>query len=114
MDISLDNIRMRVAQTAEQGVVNQDTIFVFQQMRSQVSAEYSGGQIRKGFLIGVMVKNKLTFSYCQLQLDDKLDCGTSTCYLSRDENNKITLIEHFEWASRPGEKGTNIFVEVES
>lgn len=112
MDISLDNVRMHVSKTAEQGVVNQDTIFVFRQIGSQVSAEYSGGQIRKGYLIGLIVNNKLTFSYCQLQLDDKLDCGTSSCELSRDKNNKIILIEHFEWASRPGEKGTNVFVEI--
>ena len=112
MDISLDNIRMHVLQTAEQGVVNQDTLFCFRQNGSQVSAEYGGGQIRKGYLIGLIVNNKLTFSYCQLQIDDKLDYGTSSCELSRDENNRIILIEHFEWASRPGEKGTNVFIEI--
>lgn len=112
MEISLDNVKMNVLQTAEQGVVNQDTIFVFRQIGSQVSAEYSGGKISKGYLIGLMVNDKLTFSYCQLQVNGKLDCGISTCEISRDEHHKIKLEEHFEWASRPGEKGTNIFVEI--
>jgi hypothetical protein len=103
---------MHVVHTSERGVVNKDTIFDFVQNNNEVYAEYSGGQIVRGFLVGLMGNNNLKFSYCQLQLDGKLDCGTSFCEVSRDENKKIRLIEHFEWASRPGERGINIFEEV--
>ena len=112
MELSLDKITMHVVHTSEHGVVNQDTIFHFAQNGNEVSAEYSGGQIKRGLLVGLMENNNLQFSYCQLQLDGKLDCGTSSCEVSLDENRKIQLIEHFEWASRPGEKGTNLFAEV--
>src|SRR6266404_3543973 len=106
--ISLDEIKMNVVKTAENGVVNHETIFHFSQKDGIVSAEYQGGKISKGFLVGKLQnQNQLEFSYCQMQVDGKLDNGVSTCQLSKNENGKITLTEHFEWKSRPGEFGTN-------
>lgn len=111
--LTLDGIKMNVVKTADNGVVNQDTIFTFSQKDYVVSAEYQGGRILKGYLIGKLSpQNQLEFSYCQMQTDSKLDNGLSTCQLSKNENGKIILIEHFEWKSRPGEFGTNIFQEL--
>lgn len=111
--ISLDGVKMNVIKTAENGVVNHETIFQFSQKDQIVSAEYQGGKILKGFLVGKLsIQNQLEFSYCQMQLDGKLDNGLSTCQLAKDENGKITLTEHFEWKSRPGEFGTNVFQEL--
>jgi hypothetical protein len=111
--ISLDGIKMNVIKTAENGVVNHETIFLFSQKEGIVSAEYQGGKISKGFLVGKLsTPAQLEFSYCQMQIDGKLDNGVSTCQLSKNENGKITLTEHFEWKSRPGEFGTNVFQEL--
>lgn len=111
--ISLDGVKMNVIKTAENGVVNHETIFLFSQKDGIVSAEYQGGKILKGFLVGKLpTQNQLEFSYCQMQIDGKLDNGMSLCQLSKDENGKITLTEHFEWKSRPGEFGTNVFQEL--
>ncbi len=110
---SLDGVKMNVVKTAVNGVVNQDTIFFFSQKENVVSAEYQGGKILKGFLIGKLsAQNQLEFSYCQMQLDGKLDNGLSSCQLSKNDEGKLILIEHFEWKSRPGEFGTNIFQEL--
>jgi hypothetical protein len=110
--INLDKIKMTVIQTAENGVVNKDTIFTFQQNGNTVSAEYAGGKIQKGFLVGQINDNVFTFGYCQLQTDGTLDNGLSTCELSIAETGEIRLVEHFEWKSRPGETGVNIFQEI--
>jgi len=111
--ITLDGIKMNVIKTAENGVVNHETIFYFSQKDGIVSADYQGGKIAKGFLVGKFpTPNQLEFSYCQMQIDGKLDNGVSTCQLSKNENGKITLTEHFEWKSRPGEFGTNVFQEL--
>jgi hypothetical protein len=111
--IYLDNVRMNVVKTAENGVVNHETIFLFSQKDGIVSAEYQGGKISKGFLVGKLpTPTQLEFSYCQMQIDGKLDNGVSTCQLSKNEKGKITLTEHFEWKSRPGEFGTNVFQEL--
>lgn len=111
--ISLDKVRMNVVQTAASGVVNHETIFYFSQSGNVVTAEYSGGKISKGYLVGKFTNDhQLEFSYCQMQLDGKLDFGSSKCTVSRANNGKILLTERFEWASRPGEFGTNIFEEL--
>lgn len=111
--IMLDGIKMNVIKTAENGVVNHETIFHFSQKDGIVSAEYQGGKILKGFLVGKLsIQNQLEFSYCQMQIDGKLDNGVSICQLSKNQNGKITLTEHFEWKSRPGEFGTNVFQEL--
>lgn len=110
---NLDGVKMNVVKTADNGVVNQDTIFLFSQKEDIVSAEYQGGKILKGFLIGKLSpQNQLEFSYCQMQLDGRLDNGLSSCKLSRNDEGKLILIEKFEWKSRPGEFGTNIFQEL--
>jgi len=107
----LNNIKMNVIETAGNGVVNELTIFTFSQVDDFVSAEYSGGQILKGYLVGTLHQNKLSFSYCQLQTNGKMDNGQSECDVLV-ENKKIRLIEHFTWASRNGETGVNIFQEL--
>ncbi len=113
-DISLDGVKMNVVKTAENGVVNHETIFTFVQKDNVITAEYAGGKIRKGFLVGAFRhSNQLEFSYCQMQLDGKLDNGVSTCEVAKNPDGRITLTEHFEWKSRPGEFGTNVFQELD-
>lgn len=109
--IHLNNVKMNVIETSENGVVNQDTIFHFKQEGNLVHADYSGGQIEKGYLVGKLINNQLEFTYCQIQFDGVLDNGKSTVELEK-LNGKIRLIEHFEWASRPGVYGTNVFQEL--
>lgn len=109
--MDLDNVKMNVVETSGNGVVNELTIFSFSQTDNVVSATYSGGQIVKGFLVGLMDNNKLRFSYCQLQVDGKMDNGTSECDILI-ENGKIRLVEHFQWASRNNETGINVFQQL--
>lgn len=110
--INLDQIKMTVIETAANGVVNHDTIFSFVQQGNYVEARYSGGKIITGFLVGLVKDNALEFSYCQLQTDGIMDNGISTATLALSNEGKIRLTEHFEWKSRPGETGVNIFEEV--
>jgi hypothetical protein len=109
--MNLDNVKMNVIETAGNGIVNELTIFTFSQKGNFISATYSGGQILKGYLVGILNQNKLSFSYCQLQTNGKMDNGLSECDVFI-ENEKIMLVEHFTWASRNGETGTNIFQEL--
>jgi hypothetical protein len=110
--IDLNNIKMNVIETAENGVVNKDTIFDFTQKDNYVEAKYSGGKIKNGFLVGLINENILEFSYCQLQTEGTLDNGGPRSELAISRKGKIRLIEHFEWKSRSGESGINIFEEI--
>ena len=103
---------MTVVETAKNGVVNKDTIFSFTQKDYVIEANYTGGKIKKGFLIGTIKEHTFDFSYCQLQTDDVLDNGRSSSKLTVTPEGKIRLVENFEWSSRPGASGTNIFEEI--
>ncbi|HSW71908.1 MAG TPA: hypothetical protein VLG44_00675 [Chlamydiales bacterium] len=114
--ISLDKVRMNVVQTPQtpiNNVVNHETIFTFSQTGRLVTAEYSGGRIKQGFLIGFMFGDQVVFNYCQVQTDVRMDAGSSEFTISRAENGKITLIEEFEVESRPGEYATNVLQEMD-
>jgi hypothetical protein len=112
--ISLDGRCFNVASTAASGVVGTETIFSFRQDGAFISAEYAGGQIRRGYLVGVLEDAKLTFRYCQIQHDGRLDGGVSECSVNRLPDGRVRIIEGFEWASRPGERGINVFEEIPS
>lgn len=106
--INLNGLKMTVVETAPNGVVNRDTLFFFNQHDDHLFANYAGGKILKGFLVGKVKGSTLKFAYCQVQSDGTLDHGESIAELVIHEG-KIRLVEHFEWGSRPGERGTNIF-----
>jgi hypothetical protein len=109
--ISLDGVRMHVISTAEGGEVNSETLFEFSQNGSLVSAKYSGGSVKLGYLVGWMASGQLRFRYAQVGSDGQIDGGLSTCDIKQTSEGRLQLIEHFEWVSREG-SGINIFEEV--
>lgn len=50
--ISLDGLSMYVSSTAAQGVVDSDTRLHFIQRGHRVAARYSGGSVKRGWLVG--------------------------------------------------------------
>jgi hypothetical protein len=111
MNISLDGLKMHAVETDPNGVIGIDTIFTFYQSGSKVTAEYSGGQIEQGYLVGIVEDLELCFCYCQLEKSGNLNSGHSTCELSLSADSLIQIIEHFQWQSKPG-GGRNIIQEL--
>jgi hypothetical protein len=110
-DFSLDGLSMNAVETDANGVINVDTTFTFHQSDETVRAEYAGGQVVQGYLVGLMQGPQLTFRYCQLERSGALNGGMSICDLRRSDDGKIQIIEHFEWASRDG-GGRNVLQEL--
>lgn len=108
----LHNIKMKVIKTAPNGIVNSETIFEFTQNENVVTANYAGGKISKGFLVGNLNQENLKFTYCQMRMDGRMDHGESSCTISK-ENGKITLTEHFEMTTDSElAQGVNVFQEL--
>ena len=108
--ILFDGKAMRATSTAPNGIIDENTIFHFQQIGNLITATYKGGKIKTGFLIGKIKNNKLEFQYTQMHEDEKLAGGHSVCSIELAKNGGIKLIEHFRWSS--GEKGINIIEEI--
>jgi len=112
-DINMNGLRMCVTSTDPNGEVNKDTIFHFEQSENIVSARYLGGKIYLGHLVGKIEGTNLEFRYAQVNINNHLDGGHSTCEIKKLENGKLQLIEHFKWSSREG-TGTNIYEEIKT
>jgi hypothetical protein len=110
--IHLNGVKMTVIDTAGNGVVGIDTVFVFKQKQQVVTAKYKGGEIANGFLVGKLNKEVLEFAYCQIQKDGTIDHGTSTGILEWNNAGKLQLTETFVWGSRDDKTGVNVFQEV--
>ncbi len=109
--ISLDGLMMNAVESDENGVINQNTIFRFRQEGQKVYAEYQGGRVDQGYLVGIRTASGLQFRYCQLESDGSLNGGLSNCEIVSGPNNKIQIIEKFQWHSRPG-GGRNVIQEM--
>jgi hypothetical protein len=110
----LNNLKMNVIQTSKNGIVNEETIFLFEQDAKTVKAQYSGGLIREGYLVGQLTDGILKFTYCQQRITGELDHGASECILSKDKvSGKIKLEENFKMDTEDSKEiGTNIFMEI--
>lgn len=109
--LNLDGVTMRVSATAAQGVVDIDTRLHFRQKRERVFGRYSGGSVRRGFLVGRLRDGGLAFRYAQVEASGEVHAGSSACTLIRQPNSALRLFEHFTWRTRAG-SGTNVFDEV--
>ena len=107
---SLDGRNFVAVQNSESGEVSEQTVFAYHQKDNAIWAEYSGGSIVKGFLVGTMDASRcLSFSYQHLNINGELKSGS--CH-SRPcvENGKLRYYEEWQWAS--GEVGTSIIEEL--
>jgi hypothetical protein len=109
--MNLHGRRMRVVQTAPNGIVGIDTVFHFHQTGAVVEARYVGGRIAVGCLVGIFDGDVLSFRFCQISDGVQIDGGASQGRLEKMSDGRLRLVESFTWESRRG-KGVSIFEEV--
>jgi len=71
--INLNGIKMNVIETAPNGIVNKDTIFIFTQIKDRVYAEYAGGRIEKGFSCWKNYRSSTKIQLLSAQTDGNID-----------------------------------------
>lgn len=98
---------------SENGEVSEQTLFLYHQNGSLLWAEYSGGDILNGSLIGSVSDNgELDFVYHHMNRDMKVKTGKCHSVPTVMENGKIKLSEQWEWTSGDFSKGESLLVEV--
>ena len=76
-------------------------------------AEYSGGDILKGSLIGTVLCNgELDFVYHHMNQNMQIKTGKCHSVPTVLENGKIELSEQWQWTSGDYSKGESLLVEV--
>ena len=107
---SVDDRYFTAIENSESGEVSDKTIFSYHQKDHVIWAEYSGGSVIKGFLIGTMdEKNHLHFNYQHINKDGESRSGFCDSE-PQIENGRLRFIEKWQWTM--GESGTSIIEEI--
>ena len=101
-----------VSQT-ENGQVDENTIFHYEQYDRYICGKYKGGSIRIGMLIGeVRPDGKLSFDYSHYDNLGEYRSGHCVSYPERLPNGKIRLREKWQWTAGDKGNGESIIEEV--
>ncbi|SNY94765.1 hypothetical protein [Flagellimonas pacifica] len=108
---NLNNKTFSLLENSENGKVNSDTVFRYQQEDDLVTAEYDGGTIRYGKIIAQIDQDKLEMLYQCITVDGELKAGKANAQIRVDQNNKIHLHLDWEWLGDSSKKGISEYIE---
>ncbi len=110
--MNLHHKQFKALSNSNTGEVSDDTIFEYFQENNIIWANYSGGQIIKGFLIGTIKDDQLHFSYQHINSNGEIMTGVCDSIASINENKKIILNEKWQWTCKDFSKGTSLLIEI--
>lgn len=102
----------RPVSNSENGETSNETLFHYKQIGNRLNAEYSGGKIKYGHLIGIVDENgNIEMRYHQINDKDELMTGICHSIPEILQNGKIRLHENWKWTSGDKSKGASIIEE---
>lgn len=112
-DISYEGKVFIPKMNTENGEVDSQTIFTYHQKGNMLWADYEGGEILKGHLIGTVAQNgELDFYYHHINEQQQVRVGVCHSKPHILENGKIELAEEWQWLNGDCSKGTSILIEA--
>ncbi len=113
MKYNLDGRVFQSIENTENGEVSSETLFHYHQDGEIISADYSGGNIIEGHLLGKMIKNgNLEFTYHHINLEGQLMIGKCASEPTLLPNGKLQYSETWQWISGDKSAGNSIIVEI--
>jgi hypothetical protein len=105
------NDRQFVAiENSESGEVSAQTTFCYHQKGDIIWAEYSGGSVIRGFLVGTIDnQNHLHFTYQHINTEKVLKSGACDS-VPKTVNGKLRFYEKWKWTD--GEEGESVIEEI--
>ena len=108
---SLEDKYFVAVENSKSGEVSENTVFSYHQKENTIWAEYSGGQIKKGFLIGsIDSNNELHFTYQHMNIKNELKSGSCNSKPEIMKDGRLRFHESWKWNS--GEAGESIIEEI--
>ena len=109
--INLNNKTFVLLENSENGQVNKETLFEYKQEANLVTAEYSGGSILKGAIIGRLQGSELSMLYHCITSSNDLKAGKAIAQVSTNIDGKIELRLKWEWLTSD-ERGESLYIEL--
>ena len=107
------NKRFRPLSNSDNGEVDAETIFHYQQNEQVLTCSYSGNSIKSGHLIGLVGSHgEIDMRYHQINKEGIISTGKCKSTPELLPNGKLRLHEKWQWTSGDESKGTSILEEV--
>ena len=107
------NRRFRSFATTGNGEVDAATLFLYQEEADVIWADYSGGEIARGHLLGIVCPDgSLEFRYHHVNRDGELRTGTCVSTPEVLPDGRLRLHEAWQWTSGDGSSGESVIEEV--
>ncbi|MFC9824556.1 hypothetical protein ACFV0H_40465 [Streptomyces erythrochromogenes] len=99
---SLDGLVFVPAADQAPGQVGRRTRFEYHERDGLVWADYAGGDVVKGHLIGTRAADTVDFRYVQLRIDGTTASGHCTSLVTELPDGRVRLEENWTWESQEG------------
>ncbi|MEU5373064.1 hypothetical protein ABZ362_29565 [Streptomyces sp. NPDC005951] len=110
---SLDGLVLAPVADQAPGQVGTRTRFTYHEQGARIWAEYTGGDVVHGHLVGTRDGDVLDFRYVQLKQDGTTSSGHCLSTVTELTDGRVRLEERWEWESQEG-SGTSVVEEVAS
>jgi hypothetical protein len=111
MPRSLDGLVLAPVADQAPGQVGTRTRFTYRERDGVIWADYTGGDVVRGHLVGTRDGDRLDFRYVQLRTDGTTASGHCVSRVVELPDGRLRLEETWEWESRPG-SGTSVVEQV--
>lgn len=110
--MDLDGKIFKALSNTGSGEVDGQTVFTYHQEEDLVWAEYSGGRILKGHLLGKWNEGKLEINYHHINLEGRIMAGKCISVPESLDDGRLKLNEKWRWYNGDQSVGTSEIVEV--
>ncbi|WOX09071.1 hypothetical protein [Streptomyces sp. N50] len=108
---SLDGLVLAPVADQAPGQVGTRTRFAYHEQDGVIWAEYEGGDVVRGRLVGTRAGDRIDFRYVQLKTDGTTSSGHCVSDVVELPDGRVRLEETWEWESQEG-NGTSIVEQV--
>jgi hypothetical protein len=108
---SLDGLVLSPVADQAPGQVGTRTRFTYHEEDGRVWAEYHGGDVVHGHLVGTREGDRLDFRYVQLKTDGTTSSGHCVSEVVELPDDRVRLEETWEWESQEG-SGTSVVEQL--
>ncbi|MEV0693752.1 hypothetical protein [Streptomyces sp. NPDC050388] len=108
---SLDGLVLAPVADQAPGQVGTRTRFAYHERDGGIWAEYAGGDVVRGYLVGTREGDRLDFRYVQLRQDGTTSSGHCVSTVVELPDGRVRLEETWEWESQQG-SGTSVVEQL--